>query len=76
MLWTTASWLQVFSALAVPILRQKRDAVASIAINMTSARLGQERLSALLSLLQTQVARVQDAINPLEVAIGRATNYV
>jgi DNA-binding IclR family transcriptional regulator len=59
------------SALAVPILPQKRDAVASIAINMTSARLAPERLNALLELLRTQVARIESAINPLEGSVGR-----
>ena len=57
------------SALAVPILPPKRDAVASIAINMTSARLAPERLAALLELLKTQVARIEETINPLEGAV-------
>lgn len=60
------------SALAVPILPPKRDAVASIAINMTSARLGSERLKGLLELLRTQVARIEEAINPLEGTVSRA----
>jgi DNA-binding IclR family transcriptional regulator len=60
------------SALAVPILPQKRDAVASIAINMTSARLAPERLAALLELLKVQVARIEETINPLEGTGGRA----
>jgi DNA-binding IclR family transcriptional regulator len=60
------------SALAVPILPRKRDAVASIAINMTSARLAPERLSALVELLRIQVARVEEMINPLEDTVGRA----
>jgi DNA-binding IclR family transcriptional regulator len=64
------------SALAVPILPQKRDAVASIAINMTSARLAPERLNALLELLRTQVAGIEDAINPLEGTVGRVASYV
>jgi DNA-binding IclR family transcriptional regulator len=59
------------SALAVPILPPKRDAVASIAINMTSARLGPERLHVLLGLLRAQVARIEQAINPLEGTVGR-----
>lgn len=60
------------SALAVPILPPKRDAVASIAINMTSARLGPERLNELLETLRAQVTRIEEAINPLEGAIRRA----
>lgn len=64
------------SALAVPILPQKRDAVASIAINMTSARLAPERLNALLELLRAQVARIEDAINPLEGTVSRAPRHV
>lgn len=63
------------SALAVPILPQKRDAVASIAINMTSARLAPERLNALLELLQAQIARIEDAINPLEGTVSRASRH-
>ena len=63
------------SALAVPILPPKRDAVASIAINMTSARLAPERLAALLELLKTQVARIEETINPLEGAM-RAPRHI
>jgi DNA-binding IclR family transcriptional regulator len=63
------------SALAVPILPQKRDAVASIAINMTSARLAPERLNALLELLRAQIARIEDAINPLEGTVSRAPRH-
>lgn len=60
------------SAIAVPILPPKRDAVASIAINMTSARLGPERLTELLALLRTQVARIEETINPLESTVRHA----
>lgn len=60
------------SALAVPILPPKRDAVASIAINMTSARLGAERLNELLALLRLQVARIEESINPLESTVRHA----
>jgi DNA-binding IclR family transcriptional regulator len=63
------------SALAVAILPPKRDAVASIAINMTSARLAPERLAALLELLKTQVARIEETINPLEGAM-RAPRHI
>lgn len=64
------------SALAVPILPPKRDAVASIAINMTSARLGAERLNELLALLRLQVARIEDSINPLESTVRHARSSV
>ena len=59
------------SALAVPILPQGRDAVASIAINMTSARLQKERVGVLVTLLDRQVASVEKTINPLEDAVPR-----
>lgn len=64
------------SALAVPILPPKRDAVASIAINMTSARLGSERLNKLLALLRVQVAHIEETINPLEGALRHARSGV
>lgn len=54
------------SAVAVPILPKGRDAVASIAINMTSARLEPRRLEELVSLLQRHVAHVESAINPMD----------
>jgi DNA-binding IclR family transcriptional regulator len=60
------------SALAVPILPPKRDAVASIALNMTSARLGTERMNDLLQILRVQVARIEEAINPLEGTVKHA----
>ncbi len=49
----------------------KRDAVASIAINMTSARLAPERLEALLEMLRVQVSRIEETINPLEGTVSR-----
>jgi DNA-binding IclR family transcriptional regulator len=55
------------SALAVPILPTGRDAIASIAINMTSARLDATRQGQLVEVLREQVARVEAIINPLEV---------
>jgi DNA-binding IclR family transcriptional regulator len=57
------------SAIAVPILPQGRDAVASIAINMTSARLQEKRVRDLIKLLNQQVATVEMTINPLEDAV-------
>jgi hypothetical protein len=58
--------VQGISALVVPILPPGRDAIASIAINMTSARLEPERLTELVALLKTEVARIERVINPLE----------
>jgi DNA-binding IclR family transcriptional regulator len=54
------------SALAVPILPQGRDAIASIAINMTSARLEPDRLTELVARLKVEVAEIEQMINPLE----------
>jgi DNA-binding IclR family transcriptional regulator len=59
------------SALAVPILPQERDAIASIAINMTSARLEPDRLTDLVGLLKAEVTGIEQMINPLEGAGGR-----
>ena len=59
------------SALAVPILPQGRDAIASIAINMTSARLEPDRLAVLVDLLKGEVAGIEQMINPLEGLGGR-----
>jgi DNA-binding IclR family transcriptional regulator len=57
------------SALAVPILPQGRDAIASIAINMTSARLQKERVGDLIELLHRHIAGVEKTINPLEDSV-------
>src|SRR4030095_2284112 len=54
------------SALAVPILPQGRDAIASLAIHMTSARLEPERLTELVGLLKAEVSDIERTINPLE----------
>jgi DNA-binding IclR family transcriptional regulator len=54
------------SALALPILPQGRDAIASIAINMTSARLEPDRLTELVALLKAEVSDIEHMINPLE----------
>lgn len=54
------------SAFAVPILPRSRDAVAAIAINMTSPRLPPERLPQLLRLLREEVRQIEAALNPLE----------
>lgn len=54
------------SALAVPILPRGRDAIASIAVNMTSARLTDDRLPQLLAALRREVAIIEATLNPLE----------
>jgi DNA-binding IclR family transcriptional regulator len=55
------------SALAMPILPHGRDAVASIAINMTSARLTEGRLPQLIALLREEIAPIEAALNPVEM---------
>lgn len=54
------------AAMAIPILPQGRDAVAAVAINMTSPRLPPERLRQLLDLLRSEVRQIEEALNPLE----------
>lgn len=54
------------SAVAVPILPQGGDAVASIAINMTSPRLSAERLPIILEALRREVALIEETLNPLD----------
>ncbi|GAA3102491.1 IclR family transcriptional regulator [Rhizobium viscosum] len=54
------------SAIAVPILPPGRDAVASIAINLTSARLTRERIPELVTLLLREVRDIEAQLNPLE----------
>ena len=54
------------SAVAVPIRLEGRDAIGSIAINMTSARLKEERLSDLVKQLNNKIARIELFINPLD----------
>ena len=60
------------SALAVPILPKNREAIASTAINMTSARLQPKRLKGLIDLLRTEVRAFEELINPLDVAFPYA----
>jgi hypothetical protein len=50
----------------------KREAVASIAINMTSVCLASDRISELLTLLRTEVRLIEEAIDPLKGAIMHA----
>lgn len=54
------------AAMAIPILPQGRDAVAAIAINMTSPRLPKERVPELLASLRAEVRQIEEALNPLE----------
>lgn len=54
------------AAIAVPILPQGRDAIAAIAINLTSARLSEERLPELVAMLQEEVRSIEEQLNPLE----------
>jgi DNA-binding IclR family transcriptional regulator len=63
--------VQGISALAIPILPQGRDAIASITVNMTSARLG-DRADELIAMLKSEVAAIEQVINPLERADQRA----
>jgi DNA-binding IclR family transcriptional regulator len=53
------------SSIAVPILPQGRDAIASIAINMTSPRLAAERIPELVGLLTKEVRKIEEQLNPL-----------
>lgn len=54
------------SAVAVPIRLNGREAIGSISINMTSARLKDDRLSELVSMLIDKVSMVELHINPLQ----------
>ena len=54
------------SAIAVPILPPGRDAIAAIAINLTSARLTTERIPELAGLLAKEVGEIEAQLNPLE----------
>ncbi|KQY15067.1 transcriptional regulator [Rhizobium sp. Root73] len=54
------------SAIAVPILPPARDAIAAIAINLTSARLSAERIPELFRLLKKEVGEIETQLNPLE----------
>lgn len=54
------------SAVAVPILPPGRDAVAAIAINLTSARLTDDRLPRLVEMLKDEVRKIEAGLNPLD----------
>ncbi|MBZ9792667.1 IclR family transcriptional regulator [Rhizobium sp. 3T7] len=53
------------SSIAMPILPPGRDAIASIAINLTSPRLTAERTPQLVSLLTREVREIEKQLNPL-----------
>lgn len=53
------------SALAVPIRPQGRDVTAALAINMTSARLPDERIPGLVELLKREATIIESVISPL-----------
>jgi hypothetical protein len=55
--------IDVISALAIPTLRPSATR-SPRSPSMTSAHLGAERLNQLVALLRTQVARIEEAINP------------
>jgi DNA-binding IclR family transcriptional regulator len=54
------------SAIAIPILPPGRDAIAAIAINLTSARLSEKRIPELFTLLKKEVGEIEAQLNPLE----------
>ncbi|TNM65369.1 IclR family transcriptional regulator [Aliirhizobium smilacinae] len=64
------SLVEGISAVAVPILPRGRDAIAAIALNMTSARLSQERLPGLVAMLRREAKSLEDSLNPLEGAFA------
>lgn len=53
------------SSIAVPILPPARDAIASIAVNLTSARLTSRRIPELVELLTKEVRVIEGQLNPL-----------
>lgn len=58
--------VQGISAFAIPVLPQGRDAIAAIAVNMTTPRLSPERLPKLLNLLRAEVSQIEKVLNPLD----------
>ena len=54
------------SAVAVPIRLKGRDAIGSIAINMTSARLKEDRLEDLVGQLKSKISEIDMLISPLD----------
>jgi DNA-binding IclR family transcriptional regulator len=59
------------AALGIPILPHGRDAVAAIAVNMTSPRLPDDRVPQLVSLLSAEIANIERSLNPLEISAVR-----
>jgi len=53
------------SSIAVPVLPAGRDAIASLAINLTSPRLTADRLPQLVALLTSEVRKIEAQLNPL-----------
>lgn len=54
------------SAIAIPIRLKDREAIGSISINMTSARLKDDRLVELIELLTKKAESIEMRINPLD----------
>lgn len=54
------------SAVAVPVRLNGREAIGSISINMTSARLKEDRLAELVAMLVEKAASVELHLNPLQ----------
>ncbi|APO75921.1 IclR family transcriptional regulator protein [Rhizobium etli 8C-3] len=54
------------SAIAIPILPPKRDAIAALAVNLTSARLTPDRLPQLVDMLKQEVREIEASLNPLD----------
>lgn len=62
------------SAVAVPIKLEGRDALGSISINMTSARLKKDRLEELVQLLNEKISTIDMMLNPMEFpAVARSS---
>jgi DNA-binding IclR family transcriptional regulator len=59
------------SSIAVPILPPGRDAIASIAINLTSARLTPGRIPELVELLTKEIREIEGQLNPLADGLQR-----
>lgn len=55
------------SAFAVAISPGQRPSGVAIAVNMTSARLSQDRFEQLLPLVRREVQQLEEQINPLEI---------
>ncbi|AYD00648.1 IclR family transcriptional regulator [Neorhizobium sp. NCHU2750] len=52
------------SAIAMPILSDRRDPIAAIAINLTSARMTPERVPQLVDLLRREILAIEQALGP------------